>query len=218
MIPSITIEGFGTAAVGTIYGIGRNYADHAKELGNQIPVGEPVVFLKAASSVRPLASGSLAFESESMHHEAELVLRIGQNIPLGTKNLDWTVVDAIGLGLDLTRREKQNELKAKGLPWTLAKSFAGATVLSPMIKTSECPDQKHFKFKFAIDGKTLQVGDSCQMIFDVPTILSFLASFNTLLTGDLIFTGTPAGVGPMKRGDRFTLELMQPHRRWDGVL
>ncbi len=218
MQPTITIEGFGTAAVGTIYGIGRNYADHAKELGNQVPVGEPVVFLKAPSSVRALAGGSLAFATESIHHEAELVLRIGQNIPLGTKNPGWAAIDAIGLGLDLTRREKQNDLKTKGLPWTLAKSFTGSSVLSPMIKTSECAGQEHFKFKFAIDGKTLQEGDTRQMIFDVPTLLTFLASFNTLLTGDLIFTGTPAGVGPMKRGDRFTLELMEPHRRWDGVL
>lgn len=218
MQPSIIIEGLGPSAVGTIYGIGRNYAEHAKELGNEAPRGEPVVFLKAVSSIRSLASGGLAFPAETFHHEAELVLRIGQTLPLGTQNLGWNCIDAIGLGLDLTRREKQSELKSKGLPWTLAKSFTGSSILSPMLRLTDCSEQTFFRFKFYIDSVLTQEGDTRNMLFDVPAILRFLTSFNTLLAGDLIFTGTPQGVGPIKQGQSFTLELEEPHRRWFGTL
>lgn len=218
MQPFVTIEGSGPAPVGTIYGIGRNYAEHAKELGNAVPTAEPVVFLKASSSIRALTGGTMAFSSEPLHHEAELVLRIGQTVPLGTKNVGWDCIDAIGLGLDLTRREKQAELKSNGLPWTLAKSFSGASVVSPMLRLTDCGSLNFFRFKFFINDVLKQEGDTRQMIFDVPTILSFLTSFNTLIAGDLIFTGTPSGVGPMLKGQSFMLELEEPHRRWNGIL
>lgn len=218
MQPTVTIENFGPASVPTIYGIGRNYLEHAKELGNSPPEGEPVVFLKAPASLRPIASGKMAFPGESFHHEAELILRIGSTIPVGTKGLGWSAIDAIGLGLDLTRREKQSELKAKGLPWTLAKSFSGASVVSPLVRLTDCEGQTNFKFKFYINDQLKQSGDTTQMMFDVPKIIDFLTSFNTLLAGDLIFTGTPAGVGPIKTGDRFVLELEAPHRHWSGTL
>jgi 2-keto-4-pentenoate hydratase/2-oxohepta-3-ene-1,7-dioic acid hydratase in catechol pathway len=218
MQPSVTIENSGPAIVPTIYGIGRNYAEHAKELGNSVPIGEPVVFLKAPASLRPLGSGTMAFSGEAFHHEAELVLRIGQTVPVGSKQCGWNVIDAIGLGLDLTRREKQAELKSKGLPWTLAKSFAGAAVVSPLIRLTDCGEKRAFRFKLFINDQLKQSGDTNQMIFDVPTIIDFLASFNTLLPGDLIFTGTPSGVGPISRGDKFTLELEEPHRHWSGTL
>ncbi len=218
MQPTVSIEGFGSTAVGTIYAIGRNYSEHALELGNAVPVGEPVVFLKAPSSVRTLAGGALAFASETFHFEAELVLRIGQNVALGSKNVGWSSVAGIALGLDLTRREKQNELKSKGLPWTLAKSFAGSSLISPFIQTSELGGQDFFQFKLLVDGKMRQQGDTRQMIFDVPSILQYLSSFNSLLTGDLVFTGTPAGVGAICKGDHFSLELTEPHRKWDGTL
>jgi 2-keto-4-pentenoate hydratase/2-oxohepta-3-ene-1,7-dioic acid hydratase in catechol pathway len=218
MQPTVSIEGFGSSAIGTIYAIGRNYAEHAKELGNAVPVGDPVVFLKAPSSARSLADGSLAFGSETFHFEAEVVLRIGQNVPMGSKNIDWSCVGSVGLGLDLTRREKQNELKTKGLPWTIAKSFTGASLLSPMIQCSELGSQQFFQFTLSVGGETKQTGDTRQMIFDVPSILKYLNSFNTLLTGDLIFTGTPAGVGPIRKGEHFTLEMAEPHRKWEGIL
>ena len=110
--------------VRNVYCIGRNYADHARELGNEVP-SAPIVFLKTTTSLRPLATGDLAYDGETFHHEAELVVLVGQDIKLGEKG-DWRAVSAVGLGLDLTRREVQNQLKAKGLPWTAAKSFAGS--------------------------------------------------------------------------------------------
>ena len=216
--PHVTIESLGPAAVGTIYGIGRNYAEHAKELGNSAPTEEPIVFLKAPSSVRTLMDGAMAYAAETVHFEAELVVRIGQTVPMGRTNVGWDVIDAITLGLDLTRRDKQTELKGKGLPWTLAKSFTGASVLAPFIRTSDFQGISDFEFYFYLNDTLRQSGDTRQMIFDVPTILTFLAASNTLVAGDLIFTGTPSGVGPMKKGDHFTLELTNPKRRWSGIL
>ena len=215
--PSIIIEGSGQAPVGNIYCIGRNYEEHAKELKNPVPVGEPVVFLKTSSSLRPLSGGPLAFPEDTFHHEAELVLRIGQQIPMGHK-VGWEVVDAISLGLDMTRREVQTGLKAKGLPWTTAKSFAGSAAVAPFIRMSDIGKQTEFEFSFYIANELKQSGDTRQMIFNVPAILTWLASFNVLLPGDLVFTGTPAGVGPMRKGDAFTLELKSPKHIWHGVL
>ena len=202
----------------TIFGIGRNYADHARELGNAVPTEEPVVFLKAASSLRGINDGKTAYASEELHHEAELVIRVGKLIPCGTTNPGWDFIDAVTLGLDLTRREKQTELKSKGLPWTLAKSFLGASVLAPFVPRADLNGKTEFEFHFYVNETLKQRGDTRHMIFDVPFILDFLARSHSLLPGDLIYTGTPAGVGPMKHGDRFTLELLTVNKRWSGVL
>lgn len=215
--PTVIIEGLGPAPVQNIYCIGRNYADHAKELQNPVPVGEPVVFLKTSSSLRPLDAGPLAFSGDTFHHEAELVLRIGQHVTLGHK-VGWEVVEAVALGLDLTRREIQTQLKTKGLPWTTAKSFAGSALVGPFIRTTDLEGRTDFEFSLTVNDKLTQSGDTKHMLFNVPTILTWLASFNVLLPGDLIFTGTPAGVGPIHKGDRFTLELKTPHHTWHGVL
>ncbi len=218
MQPHISIEAFGPAPVGTIYGIGRNFTEHARELGNKAPTSEPVVFLKAASSVRSMMDGPLAHSADSIHHEAELVIRIGQTVPMGHASVGWEVIDAITLGLDLTLRDKQTELKSNGLPWTLAKSFAGASVLAPFLRANDFEGITDFEFRFYLNDTLRQSGDTRYMIFDVPNILTFLARSNTLLPGDLIFTGTPAGVGPIHKGDQFTLELLNPRRRWSGIL
>lgn len=215
--PTIIIEGFGQSAVHNIYCIGRNYEEHAKELGNPVPKGEPIVFLKTSSCLRPLSGGPLAFPDDVFHHEAELVLRIGQHVPMG-RSIGWETIDAVSLGLDMTRREIQTGLKAKGLPWTTAKSFAGSAIVAPFIHTSELGGQTAFEFTLDINGERKQSGHTNQMIFDVQTILTWLSSFNVLLPGDLVFTGTPSGVGPMRKGDAFTLELKTPRHIWHGVL
>lgn len=212
----IDIEGRGPVPVGTIYGIGRNYADHARELGNQPPDDEPVVFLKAVSSLRGLTNGRTAYETCAIHYEAELVVRIGRTIPLESLAPGWDDIDAVGLGLDLTNRQKQQDLKSKGLPWTLAKSFLGSTILTPMIPKTLLQDRNSFQFKFFLEGQQKQIGDSNNMLFSIPKILKFLSSMNVLQEGDLIFTGTPAGVGPISKGQRFTLQLITPERIWDG--
>jgi 2-keto-4-pentenoate hydratase/2-oxohepta-3-ene-1,7-dioic acid hydratase in catechol pathway len=202
----------------SIFGIGRNYEEHARELGNAIPQGEPVVFLKAGSSIREINRGETAYPQEEIHFEAELVLRIGKKLPWGNKSKGWDAIDAIALGLDLTRRNKQAELKSKGLPWTLAKSFHGASILSPFVPVRNLKSDQFFEFNFYLNGNLKQKGDTRKMIFDVPYLLDFLASNHSLIPGDLIFTGTPEGVGPMKKGDKFCLELINPQHKWEGVL
>jgi 2-keto-4-pentenoate hydratase/2-oxohepta-3-ene-1,7-dioic acid hydratase in catechol pathway len=212
----VDIEGLGAVPVGTIYGIGRNYSDHARELGNPEPSEEPVVFLKAASSIRGLENGVVAYADQTLHYEAELVVRIGQIVALGTEPQGWSAIDAVGLGIDLTHRDKQSELKAKGLPWSLAKSFTGASIVTPMVAAQTWNGITDFQFKFYLDNVLRQQGDSRNMIFSIPHIIRFLSKTNNLLPGDLIFTGTPAGVGPISPGQTFRLELCDPHRVWAG--
>jgi acylpyruvate hydrolase len=203
-----------------IYCVGRNYQDHALELGNAVPKaeGDPIVFLKSPAALRGLSGEDpLAFADETLHHEAEVVLRLGKNVGHG-QAAGWEHVDAMALGLDLTRREEQTKLKEKGLPWTTAKSFAGSAVVGPFISTMDLRDHNAISFRLHVSGSCRQEGNTSDMIFSVERILTYLASLHELRVGDLIFTGTPKGVGPIRRGDRFSLELTQPHYLWDGVL
>lgn len=200
----------------TIYCIGRNYAAHAKELGNEIH-GEPVVFLKAENAKRGLESSPMAFANETFHFEAELVLRIGRQISLGQK-AGWNDVDSVTLGLDLTRRGVQEELKKKGLPWTLAKSFKGSAILGTWVERKRFQDLSRIQFSLDVNGELRQKGDTSMMLFPVPQLLTFLASFNELQIGDLVFTGTPEGVGPIKAGDSFDLTFIDQGVTFSGSL
>jgi 2-keto-4-pentenoate hydratase/2-oxohepta-3-ene-1,7-dioic acid hydratase in catechol pathway len=202
--------------VANVYCIGRNYAEHASELNNPVP-GEPVVFLKTTASLRSLAGGAVAFAGETFHHEAELVLLIGKTIPLGASG-DWSAVRALGLGLDLTRREVQAQLKAKGLPWAVAKSFAGSGVLSEFIPRARFADPDRIHFTFAVNGALRQTGDTRDLLFKVPTVLTYLAQHQELGEGDLVFTGTPKGVGPLRVGDRLDLAFPDLEASFSGVL
>ncbi len=202
--------------VTNIYCIGRNYAEHARELGNAVPT-EPILFLKSVSSLRALGGGDLAYEDETFHHEAELVLLVGQVVPRGS-SVGWEVLQAVGLGIDLTRREVQTQLKAQGLPWTAAKSFAGSSLLSAFIEPSELPDYNSITFTFSVHGQLRQQGDTALMLNSVPALLTHIAKAHDLVPGDLVFTGTPAGVGPLRRGDAFTLEFTQIAKSFSGRL
>lgn len=186
---------------GNIYCIGRNYAEHVKELNSEMPT-EPVIFLKAPSALRSLQQSPIACSTESFHHEIELVLLIGSRCLMGEK-ADEGLIQGITLGLDLTRRELQSQLKAKGLPWTLAKSFAGSGILHPFVIF---PRGKAIEFKLSVNGDLRQSGQSSDMIFDFTTILNFLLEYQDLHPGDIIYTGTPSGVAAFKRGDTFELE------------
>jgi 2-keto-4-pentenoate hydratase/2-oxohepta-3-ene-1,7-dioic acid hydratase in catechol pathway len=204
-------------SVGTVYAIGRNYAAHARELGNAVPE-DPVVFLKARAAVRGLEPAPLAF-AESFHHEVGLVLRIGRDVPLGAPG-GWDDVAGVALGLDLTRREVQARCKEKGLPWTTAKSFAGSAVLGPFVPRGELGDLDRLAFALEVNGEARQRGEIGGMTFPVPHLLRFLASLAPLEPGDLVFTGTPEGVGPIRAGDAFVLSLRATSGSWSwpGVL
>jgi 2-keto-4-pentenoate hydratase/2-oxohepta-3-ene-1,7-dioic acid hydratase in catechol pathway len=201
----------------TIWCIGRNYPEHARELGNPVPT-EPLVFLKAWSAQRGLEPAPMAFADEAFHHELELVLELGADVPLGV-DPGWAVVSAVRLGLDLTRRAEQARIKAAGLPWTTAKSFGGSAVLGPPVPSSEVGDPGALTFTLHVDGQLRQQGAFRDALFDAPTLLRHLARLAPLRRGDLVFTGTPPGVADIRVGQGFELALHGPTTwRWSGQL
>ena len=182
--------------------IGRNYVAHAQELKNEIPE-EPVFFMKPDSSLlRNNAPFYIPEWTKEVHHEIELVLKInklGKNIE---KRFAHRYYEEIGLGIDFTARDVQNKLKDKGLPWEKAKAFDQAAVLSnTFIDKTVFPDQDNILFSLKINNKVVQKGSSELMIFSFDEIISHVSKYVTLKIGDLIYTGTPAGVGPVKIGD-----------------
>jgi 2-keto-4-pentenoate hydratase/2-oxohepta-3-ene-1,7-dioic acid hydratase in catechol pathway len=204
--------------VGTIYGIGRNYRAHAAELGNAVPE-TPVVFLKARAALRGLQPAPLAFAGETFHHEIELVLLLGRDVMLG-EHVGWDAVEALTLGLDLTRRPEQERCKKAGLPWTTSKSFAGSAVVAPFVPLGVVGDPLRIAFELSVGGEVRQHGNPASMMFGVPALLTFLASLAPLHAGDLVFTGTPEGVGPIHQGDAFRMNLdtSEVTFTFDGVL
>ena len=177
--------------------IGRNYGDHARELGNTVP-DEPVVFLKPPSALIPHA-GSIVLPafSKDVHHEIELVYVIG-------RRNGRAVPDKVTIGLDLTARDLQQDLKSKGLPWEKAKAFDGSAYVADAFTALESfPSSGHpIEFMLKKNGKVVQSGHSGQMIFPVEVLIAHVERYMTLDPGDLLFTGTPAGVGALSAGDR----------------
>jgi acylpyruvate hydrolase len=182
--------------------IGRNYAAHIEELKNETP-GNPVVFLKPDTAL--LKNGNPFYYpdfSTNIHHEAELVLKIskeGKNIQ---KKFANRYFDEIGLGIDFTARDLQDQCKAKGLPWEIAKGFNGSAPIGDFTSVAEFDDLKNIDFHLTINGELRQKGNTSLMLFDFGTIIEYVSRFFTLKKGDLIYTGTPAGVGPVAVGDR----------------
>jgi len=182
--------------------IGRNYVAHAHELNNEVP-GEPVFFMKPDSSLlRNNDPFYIPDWTSDVHYEIELVLkinRLGKNIE---KRFAHRYFDEIGLGIDFTARDIQQKLKDKGLPWEKAKAFDQSAVLSSVfIDKNVFPVQDNISFKLHVNGELRQDGKSELMIFDFEEIISHVSKYVTLKIGDLIYTGTPAGVGPVKIGD-----------------
>lgn len=195
-------------AARNVYCVGRNYEAHAVELGNEVPKEEPVIFLKSSAALRGLdptsaSQPSVAYANEEFSYECELVYLVGTHVPVGQLKPgdEYSCIEAIGLGLDLTRRGKQTELKGKGLPWTLAKSFHGSAIVSPMLRIDSSFDLADISFALDVKKTRRQEGHIRQMIFDVPYLLRFLNSFGALLPGDLLFTGECHH--PSKRRDPF---------------
>lgn len=185
-----------------IFAIGRNYAEHIKELNNERP-DEPVIFTKPDTAViRDNAPFYYPEFSKDIHYEVELVLRVckeGKNIE---EKFAHKYYDAIGIGIDFTARDLQQKAKEKGLPWDIAKGFNGSAPLSNTFRpVSEFKDLKDINFSLKVDGEIKQEGNTSLMLFSFDYIISYLSRFFTLRTGDLIFTGTPKGVGPVKIGN-----------------
>jgi acylpyruvate hydrolase len=185
-----------------IFAIGRNYVEHIKELNNERP-DEPVIFTKPDTAVlRNNAAFYYPDFSKDIHHEVELVLRIskeGKNIQ---EKFASKYYDSVGVGIDFTARDLQQKAKEKGLPWDIAKGFNGsAPVSDKFLPVTEVKDLGNVNFSLKINGELKQQGNTSLMLFSFDYIVSYLSKFFTLRTGDLIFTGTPKGVGPVNVGD-----------------
>lgn len=187
--------------------IGRNYADHIAELNNERPA-EPVIFLKPDTAI--LRDNEPFYHpdfSNDIHHEVEIVLKINK---IG-KNIDAKFAhkyyDEIGIGIDFTARDLQAKLKEKGLPWEKAKAFDYSAPVSSFVNKERLGDLKNLKFDLKINAETRQTGNTAMMLWNFDEIIAEITKYFTLKTGDLIFTGTPAGVGKVNIGDKLVASI-----------
>ncbi|MEI6821546.1 MAG: fumarylacetoacetate hydrolase family protein [Bacteroidota bacterium] len=182
--------------------IGRNYLDHVKELNSNLPT-EPVFFLKPDTCIINRNQPFFYPEfSKEIHYETELVVRInkvGKHIQQKFAN---TYYDELTVGIDFTARDIQRQCQQKGLPWEISKGFDGAAPIGKFVKKDSFDSIQNINLKLNINNQTIQQGNTKDMIFSVDTIISYVSKFITLKMGDIIFTGTPSGVGPVKIGDR----------------
>lgn len=194
--------------------VGRNYVDHIKELSNDKPT-DPVIFIKPDTA---LLDSTQAFYypsfSSDVHYELELVFRVGK---VG-KNIEakfaHKYIDAVGLGIDFTARDVQSRLKEKGLPWEKAKAFNGSAFVSSMRPIVESDFSQAIDFQLLKNGGLVQQGNSDLMIWNIAELIADISQYFTLKTGDYIFTGTPAGVGPVQIGDTLT-GILQGNKLFD---
>ena len=181
--------------------VGRNYADHAKELGNDIP-DEPVIFMKPKSALLQSHTPFYYPEfSNELHYECELVLRVCKNGKYIQERHASNYYNGITVGIDFTARDIQDELKKKGLPWEKAKAFDNSAAVGKFIDLTPASNRKNINFTFYKNKELVQTGNSANMIFSIDSIIAHISNYFSLNIGDLIFTGTPAGVGECVVGD-----------------
>lgn len=197
-----------------IFAIGHNYKEHNLELNNENPT-EPVVFMKAdTAALRDNKPFFLPDFSNEVHYETELIVkinRIGKNI---APKFAHRYYDEIGLGVDFTARDLQRRLKQEGKPWELSKSFDNSAVISEFIPKSKVLDVQNIDFHLLLNGELVQKGNTNEMIFPIDELIAYISKFFTLKIGDIIFTGTPSGVGSIKIGDHLEGFLLQ-HKMFD---
>jgi 2-keto-4-pentenoate hydratase/2-oxohepta-3-ene-1,7-dioic acid hydratase in catechol pathway len=197
-----------------IYCVGRNFADHAREMGATAPAsraerGTPTFFLKPSDSI--VVDGEVRYPrgTHDLHHEVELVVALGRDAPRGGISVDqaMSLVYGYAVGLDLTRRDLQAAAKAKSLPWDTGKSFEHAAPISAIIPAGDIGDVYTRTLTLRINGSVLQQGSLSDLIWNIADILHELSQLYDLRAGDLVFMGTPAGVGPLQPGDAFEATL-----------
>jgi len=184
--------------------IGRNYADHAKELNNSVPT-EPVFFLKPDTALLPKKNPFVypSF-SKNIQHEVEIVLKINRLGKHIEEKFAHKYYNEIGVGVDFTARDLQQQCKEQGMPWEKAKAFDGSAPTSPFTPIDQFDDINNLDFSIQINGETKQMGNTKDMLFNFNQIIAYVSQFFTLKIGDLIYTGTPAGVGPIQINDTIT--------------
>ena len=217
--PRIPVRGGAASATGTfpvhrIYCVGRNFAEHAREMGATAPAsraerGSPVFFLKPADAI--VVDGVVPYPpgTQDLQHEVELVVALGRDAPAGTLDAGdaMALVFGVGVGLDLTRRDLQAAAKAKGLPWDTGKAFDHAAPVSALVPLAEAGELDALEIALQVNGQARQRGVLADMVWNVPEILHELSKLYALRAGDLVFMGTPAGVAPLRPGDRFEARL-----------
>ncbi len=181
--------------------VGRNYIDHINELSNQKP-DEPVVFLKTDTSVLLKGFPFVIPEfSNDVHHEVEVLVKINKVGKYISPKFAHKYYSQIGLGIDFTARDVQAKLKAKGLPWEISKSFDGATVLGEFVSKDQFADVQNLSFQLTKNGEVVQNGNTQDMLWQIDELIAYVSQYFTLKIGDIIFTGTPAGVAKVDSGD-----------------
>lgn len=217
----IPVRGAGGVLLGEfpvrrIYCVGRNFAEHAREMGATAPAskaerGTPVFFMKPADAI--VVDGIVPYPpgTSELHHEVELVVALGRNAPPGVLAPEdaMPLVFGYGIGLDLTRRDLQAAAKARGLPWDTGKAFDHSAPVSALLPADMIADYTAFDISLQVNGDTRQHGQLSDLIWDVGDILHELSTLYALRAGDVIFMGTPAGVGPLQAGDTYVARLSQ---------
>ncbi|MBA4800310.1 MAG: fumarylacetoacetate hydrolase family protein [Euryhalocaulis sp.] len=203
-IPSVAVKGTGARfPVRRIFCVGKNYAAHVAEMGGDAKSDPPVFFTKPADAVAPCGADiPYPTDTDDLHHEAELVIALGRggaDIPAAEAAAK---VFGYAVGVDLTRRDRQAEAKAKGRPWDVAKAFDNSAPISDIVPLAETGHPSSGRIWLSVDGVLKQDGDLSAMIWSVPEIIAALSRSFELKPGDLVFTGTPEGVGPIARGQR----------------
>ena len=213
-VPRVPVRGGGLFPVHRIYCVGRNFADHAREMGAQAPAsrearGQPVFFLKPADAI--VIDGHVPYPpgTADLHHEVELVAALGHDAPRGELDHERAaaLVFGYGNGLDLTRRDLQAAAKAKGLPWDTGKAFDHAAPISELVRARDVGELATRTLTLRVNGQQRQHGALADLIWDVPDILIELSRLYALRAGDLVFMGTPAGVAALQQGDAFEASL-----------
>ena len=187
--------------VGKVVCVGRNYSAHAQELNNPIPAN-PLLFIKPATSLVALTPGfAIPQHQGSVHHELEVALLIGTQLTHATSAQAIPAIAGISLALDLTLRDLQDKLKANGHPWEQAKAFDGACPIGPFLAPTQWQELHNMPFQLIKNGHITQQGNTRDMLFPIAELLAIMSQSFTLLPGDVVLTGTPAGVGPLHSGD-----------------
>jgi 2-keto-4-pentenoate hydratase/2-oxohepta-3-ene-1,7-dioic acid hydratase in catechol pathway len=207
---SIHFAGGGSQQIpaGKVVCVGLNYRDHVKEMDGLV-ADEPVIFLKPSSALVPLEEPvAIPVEFGACHHEVEMSVLIGE--PLGdcTEEEAAEAIIGVGVALDLTLRDLQNQFKQKGHPWDKAKGFDGACPASAFVDRSQVGDLQNLELRLTINGEVRQVSNTSHMITPVLPLIAYISRYFTLMPGDIVLTGTPAGVGPLSPGDNLIVELV----------
>jgi 2-keto-4-pentenoate hydratase/2-oxohepta-3-ene-1,7-dioic acid hydratase in catechol pathway len=208
------LPGLPHLSAGTLFCIGRNYVDHAKELNNPVP-SQPMVFLKSRNTLvfpSPEAEILLPSESSDVHHEVELVIAIGEALHHATEEEAFEAIAGVAVGIDCTARDLQSKAKEKGHPWTLAKGFhtfapVGEFVSLDQMGVEDATDLAPLTISCSVNGEQRQMGSVSDMIFSPVTLIQYVSTICPLVPGDVLFTGTPAGVAKLQAGDTLQATL-----------